>query len=370
MHSSEDSGYKIIRGGSFHKLASLAQVLDDLLRQKRMGHALPECFGDKTGTQNWAHFVRKSHPKIQYTFQSEAGAVDQNKDTIAKLVKNDPDFDRKGLIVVEKGGGSWEALLAKPFNLMRAFQSAGMRIAVYSNWERSAEYRLESDRAAGEIIPGATARSMDVDFNHDNPAIPANASGPRIVLEFGSSRGNIPTSANDHENFEGQTYKELQRRFAHDRKICRDGGLLIIGTDANQRADARDAYTHPVHAKFAENIVHRGAREGALSRTFNPDLLYYDPIWDQKNHVIRHTLIAAANQNFGILAANGFYRTASIKEDQHFVLSHSIKWPVQKMVMAAESQGFECLGVFWGEDRRVPVYVFKARPIKPALKLV
>lgn len=358
------------------KVWSLAQTLDDLLRHKKFGGALAECYGDEIGSKKWAHFVRKSNPDLQYTFQSEVNAIRGNGALIASLIANDPDFDKSNLIIIEKGGGSREALLAKSFNLMGFFQEASMDVALYSNWERSYEYRQEAMAVAKEKIPHADANGIDVDFNVNDPDISTehvqDVGHPRIVMEFGSTRGNIPTAKSDARSFADQTYTELQNRFAHDRKICRDGGILIVGSDANQGDSARAAYIHPAHANFAENIVHRGSREGALSSEFNPQLLYYDPIWDKKLHVVRHTLIASADQDFGILSAMGHFRAASIREDDHFVLSHSIKWPTQKMIAAAESQGFKCLGAYWGEDHRVPVYVFKAVPhaITPALKIV
>ncbi len=358
------------------KVLSLAQTLDDLLRHKKSGAALAECYGDEIDSKNWAHFVRKSNPDIQYTFQSEVNAIQRNGAAIASLIANDPDFDTSRLIIVEKGGGSGEAVLAKSFNLMGFFQEAGMEVALYSDWERSYEYRQEAMAVAKEKIPHADANGVDVDFNVHDPDISTehvqDVDRPRIVMEFGSTRGNIPTAKDDARSFADQTYAELQKRFAHDRKICRDGGILIVGSDANEGDRARTAYIHPAHANFAENIVHRGAREGALSSEFNPQLLYYDPIWDKKLHVVKHTLIASADQDFGILSASGHFRAANIHEDDHFVLSHSIKWPTKKMIGAAESQGFKCLGVYWGEDHRVPVYVFKtvAHAIAPPLKIV
>lgn len=356
------------------RLLSLAQTLDDLFRHKKSGAALPECYGDEIGAKNWAHFVRKSDPNVQYTFQSEASNISQNGADIAALIAADPDIDSSKLIIIEKGGGSREARLAKPLALIDFFKAAGMNVALYSGWERSAEYRVDGITVTREKMPEADVNELDVDFNQDDPNISTknvkDVERPRIVMEFGSSRSNIATSAENDKSFEDQTYEELQRRFAHDRVNCRDGGILIIGSDANKGNSARNAYIHPVHANFAENIAHRGAREGALSSGFNPQLLYYDPIWDETHHVVRHTLIASAPQDFGIMNARGHFARASIKEDDHFVLSHSIKWPPEKMIMAAETQGFKCLGVFWGEDKRVPLYAFKAVPTAPALKIV
>lgn len=239
-----------------------------------------------------------------------------------------------------------------------------MDIALYSPWEGAQEYREDGKWTAHEEMPHADVSEQDVDFNKDDPDISTllvkDVERPRIVMEFGSTRGNIPTRHDDPRSFEAQTYAELRKRFAHDRKICRDGGILIVGSDENNTPSARGAYIHPVHAKFAENVIQRGRREGALSQDFDPQLLYYDPIWDERDHVVRHTLVACADQEYGILDASGQFRRASMKENDHFVLSHSIKWPEQKMIAAAQSQGFKCLGVYRGDDNRVPIYVFKA----------
>lgn len=341
------------------KILNLAQTLDELLRHKKSGAALPECYGDQMGAEHWAKFVRQSDPAVQYTFQSEVSTIEQNGAAIASLLSRDEDLDKERLVVLEKGGGSAEALRAKSFRLMDCFQKAAMNVGLYVNLERSQDYRAESLSVAGKKWPQAQAMAIDIDFNNEEPDLNM-ARGPRIVMELGSSRSNIPTSHNDSRSFSEQTYAELQRRFAHDRKLCGDGGVLIVGSDANQTESARAAYAHPAHSAFSENLVHRGVREGALSQNFNPNLLKYDPIWSEKDHVIRHTLVANANQKFGILNSSGRYEPATIRKGDHFVLSHSIKWPVQKMIAAAESQGFKCMGVFWGEDRRVPVYFFKA----------
>lgn len=353
---------------------SLAQTLDDLLRHQKFGAALPECYGDEIGSKNWAHFVRKSDPSIQYTFQSEVSAIQNNGAAIASLIANDPDLNTQGLIIIEKGGGSAEARRAKPLALMGFFEQAGLSIDLYSGWEKSAQYREEGTLLVKSVLPETSVSELDVDFNSDDPDISTDeiqdVDRPRIVMEFGSSRGNIPTCAGNNKDFADQTYEELKRRFAQDRINCRDNGILIVGCDANNTPSARGAYIHPVHANFAENIIHRGMREGVLSKEFNPQLLYYDPIWDETDHVVRHTLIASADQDFKIMDAAGHFRRASIREDENFVLSHSIKWPINKMIAAAESEGFRCLDLYWGEDQRVPIYVFKAISKGPSVDLI
>ena len=364
------------------KLISLAQTLDDLIRFKAFGAALAECYGDDTGSQTWGGFARVSNPKIQYTFQSEVNSIESNGASIAQIIADDPDIDSSSLIVIDKGKGSREAAFAKSFKQMQFIEDAGGKIALYSEWDVAEQYRDEGIIQLKEAFPDAEANPQDVDFNRDNPNIstPSNSDveRPRLVMEFGSSRGNIATSAlsaNDNrKSFEEQAYEELQARFANDYINCREGGILVIGCDANQNDSALNAYIHPAHAKFSENIVHRGLKEGALSHEFNPQLLYYDPQLDtshsihgHKFTVVKHDLVASNDQTFGTLQPSGDFKEASLKEGDRLTLSHSIKWSPEVMIEAAKSQGFKCLSVNWDEEKRVPIYVFKAIPKTPLL---
>lgn len=353
---------------------SLCIALDDLIRHQRFGAALPECYGDTTGALTWAHYERTSDPKQQYNFHSEVSAIDLNGADIARLIACDPDLDTSRLIICENGNGPRKSMLAKPIKLVKFFEQAGMHVELYALKEHSAEFRTEGEKVIEEELPETDRISLDSDFSRDVPDISTdrtkNVNRPRIVMEFGSSRGNIPTGPETADNdFARQAYEELQARFAADYENCQEGGILIMGSDANQQPSAKIAYDTRAHAKFSENIFHRGRREGALSSEFDPQLLYYEPVltngYKIAGHgfsVVKHDLVAANDQDFGILQATGHFRQASIRENDHFTISHSIKWPPEIMIMAAESRGFKCLGVYWGEDGNVPVYVFKAMP--------
>jgi len=360
-------------------LLRLAKTLDDLVRFKVFGGALAECYGDITGAKAWGKFVRVSDPQIQYTNPSEVNNMDINGEDIARIIINDPDLDTDNLIVIDKGKGSRESALAKSIKLKRNIVNQGGNIALCSEWETSSAYRQDNEGLLKDEFEGVEVSSLDVDFNKDDPDISTkdykNVERPRLVMEFGSSRSNIATVANDNKKpFAEQAYEELQARFANDYKNCREGGMLVIGADANQEDCALGAYVHPAHSKFAENIVHRGKNEGALSEEFNPQLLYYDPQHEthqtadgHKFNVIKHDLVASEEQTFGILQPSGDFKEATIKEDDHLTLSHSVKWSQEAMIAAAESQGFKCLAVKWDEDKRVPLYVFKAIPKTPRL---
>jgi hypothetical protein len=356
------------------RLASLSDTLDNLLNHKKAGHALPECYGDDIGTKTWATFTRLSNPSIQYTFGSEVSAIKNGLNEMISIIRNDQDLDLSNLVVVEKGNGDTRAMHEKSFRILRGLSKQGVYTGLYSGWDGAEEYRVSGDGYARNQLPDAEINMRDADFNKDDPDISTrkmkNTDAPRLVMEFGSSRGNIATSPSKNKSFQEQTYEELRFRFRHDRQICRDGGMLIVGTDSNNTPSAKTAYTHPAHAKFAENIIHRGLREGAMSASFEPQLMYYDPIWDANDHVVRHTLFAGSSQQTGILGASGTFNACSIKEGDGFVLSHSIKWPTDKIISAAEQEGFKCMGVFWGDDQRVPVYIFKAISLKPDIKLV
>jgi hypothetical protein len=362
------------------ELLSLAQTLDDLVRFNVFGGALAECYGDVTGSLTWGHFARISDPKIQYTFQSEVNNINDNGASIAQIIADD--LDISNLIVIDKGKGSREAAKAKSFKIMQFLEDLGARFSLYSDWDVSQQYREEGIPHLREVFHDAEANPQDVNFNTDDPDLSTksnpNVERPRLVMEFGSSRGNIATVANDNgKSFEEQAYEELQARFANDYLNCRAGGILVIGSDANQEDSALNAYTHPAHAKFAENIVHRGKTEGALSEEFNPQLLYYDPELDTSHSingktfsVVKHDLVASNDQTFGVLQASGDFKEATLKEGDRLTLSHSIKWSPDVMIAAAESQGFKCLAVKWDKEERVPIYVFKAMPKTPVLKYI
>ncbi len=359
------------------ELLSLAQTLDDLVRFQVYGGALAECYGDITGSLTWGRFARISDPKIQYTFQSEANNINDNGASIAQIIADN--LDISNLIVIDKGKGSREAASAKSFKLMNFLQDLGACFALYSDWDISKQYREEGIPHLKEVFPDAEANPQDANFNRDDPNLSTkknpDVERPRLVMEFGSSRGNIATVANDNgKSFEEQAYEELQARFANDYINCREGGILVLGSDANQEESALNAYVHPAHAKFAENIIHRGKSEGALSDEFNPQLLYYDPQLDtshsingQKFSVVKHDLVASNDQTFGVLQASGDFKKATLKEGDRLTLSHSIKWSPEVMIAAAESQGFKCLSVTWDKDNRVPIYVFKAMPKNPRI---
>lgn len=356
------------------ELSRLAQTLDNLFHFKAFGAALMECYGDITGAKTWGRFVRVSDPKVQYTNPSEVTNMDINGEDIATIIINDPDLDTDNLIVIDKGKGSRESALAKSIKLKRNIVNQGGSIKLCSEWETSGAYREDNETLLSDEFPDAEISSHDVDFNKDDPDISTDkykdVERPRLVMEFGSSRGNIATVANDNnKSFAQQAYEKLQARFANDYKNCREGGILVIGSDANQEDSALGAYIHPAHSKFAENIVHRGKKEGALSEEFNPQLFYYDPQLETHTtddghsfNVVKHDLVASDTQTFGILQASGDFKDATIEENDRLTLSHSIKWSQKAMIAAAESQGFKCLSVKWDEDKRVPIYVFKAIP--------
>ncbi len=351
---------------------SLYVVLDDLFRKKKSGHAVNTTYGDETGSKLWEDFVKTYDHEVQYNIVSEASSIDKGLDDIANIISNDKDLDPKNLIVIEKGSGSKEAMAVKSFRIIDFLSENNIKVGLYSPWDLAEEYRQE----ARKFLEGhdIEVSPQNVDFDKEDPNIATDkfkdVERPRIVMEMGSTRGNLETSETDNRSFAEQTYEGLQKKFKQDRKNCRDGGILILGTDANNTESARDAYLHPILKKFTKNSVYRGVREGIFTDNFDPELLSFEPVWDKENHVVKQTLIAESIQNFGILDSEGDFQPVRINEGDHFVVCHSIKWPTDKIISAAESQGFKCLNVYWGEDKKIPVYIFKAISLEVELKIV
>ncbi len=345
--------------------ADLSQVFRSSFNKEKSGHFLPYMYGNPKADSAWARFVAESDPDVQYTTKSEECSIRMGAPCIASTISNDPDFkNQEDLIFIENGSGSKEALENKSLVLMKAFKKAGMKIGMYSPWEGSEEYR----RVAFNVVSahGIHVNPMDVDFNNANPDISTgkvrNVERPRIVMEFGSSRGNIPTSGTDPRSFEEQAYAELQRRYANDKRKCRKGGYLILGTDATQGETARKAYVHEANAEFSKSIIHRGIEEEVLIGGIDPDNIKSVSFWTDEGHTVEQSLVFKTSQNFGVLnEKTGCYDAVSMKRDEHIVRSNSIKWPIETNIKAAKSQGLECKGVYWNMNGKgiFPIYLFK-----------
>ncbi len=350
---------------------SLATTLSDLFLRNKAGHTHTASYDDHIGAELWESFVKSYDPKVQYNIVSEASSIEAGLEDITNIISNDKDLDIDNLIVIEKGNGSKEAMAVKSFKIIDHLLEKGIKVGLYSPWDLSPEYR----QGAIEFLENydTEVNPQDVDFTKDDPGIAVSnfkdVEKPRVVMEMGSSRGNIATDLTNSKTFAEQTYEELQRRFKQDRINCRDSGILILGADGNNTESAREAYLHPTHIEFSERIIYKAIEEGVI-KNLDIDAFKYKPVWDEEDHVVKHALVFKKDQSFEILNEYNEFYTITVKAGEAFMMDHSIKWPADKIISAAESQGFKCLNIYRGEDERIPVYIFKAVPLKTELKLV
>lgn len=352
----------------------LAQKLDDLFNLRRFGHCLSEAYGDAEGSNWWSRFVSpavqnslKGTPLEYYSVSDEITAIKQHGGAISQILLDDKDIDHENLIVLEKGNGSTMAMVNKTLVQLDAFRKSGIATRLYVAREHSPTYRKEAETVFAELLPEIVCLTQDVDYNIDDPSIAPpieedrvklggiDYEGPRVLLEYGTSRSNIPTTSSN-----AVPYEELYATFAHDRKVCRDGGILIMASDCNQdQVSMEGSFSHSTHADFSRNILRRGIDEGALTNDLDLRRVQYAPRWDATRHLLKHALITDKDQTFG-LYRNGKYEDVSMKAGEEYLYSHSFRWPEKNIQDAACTNGFKSIGTFWAPQNRVAIFVFKA----------
>lgn len=346
-------------------------------RGQSFGANISDCFSP-LGAAMWSHFIRmqeqayreKSSSAVYDIVKNEISAIHNLGGHIAQIIMADPAFDYKNLVIIEKGSGSKDAVRNKTFVQLKQIEEAGGHIAMYSPWEKSEFFLNETCDVFKKKRPNIFVNPQNVDFTKDDPDLSMahdtklNTENPRIAIENGTSRSNIATSSPNEVPFDA-----LRAYFRHDRIICRDGGMLILNCDGDQNGKRNVAkYEDAAHAQVGQIYPHFGQRQGVISKDFEPLSLYYKPIWEEKRHLIRHTLIASADQTFKVLRDDGQFHEVSFKEndghDGHKnVFSHSIKWTPEIMCLAAEMEGFKTLMAKADnpQDPQNYTYVFKAK---------
>jgi hypothetical protein len=352
----------------------LAEKLDDLLNFRRFGHCLSEAYGDAEGSKWWSRFVSpaiqnplKGTPFEYYSISDEITAISHHSGAISQIILDDKDIDHENLIVLEKGNGSTMAMVNKTLVQLDAFRKSGINTRLYVAREHSPTYRKEAETLFAELLPEIVCLTQDVDYNINDPSImPSSADNrlklnglnyesPRVLLEYGTSRSNIATSSPYVV-----PYEELYATFAHDRKVCRDGGILIMASDCNQdRVSMEGSFSHSTHADFSRNILRRGIFEGALTNDLDLGSVRYAPRWDAERHLLKHALLTDEDQSFGIYR-NGQYQEVSMKSGEEYLYSHSFRWPEKVIQDAACTNGFKSIGTFWAPQNRVAIFAFKA----------
>ncbi len=338
------------------------------------GGCLSDCY-NPIGASIWSHFIREQECAYREgsslatydVIRNEIDAIHGLGPAIADMIVNDPDFDRDNLLVIENGSGSRDAVLNKTIVQLNQIRDAGGVVRMYSPWEKSDYFRAETVAAMQEQRPDIVLNPQNVDFTKDDPDLSMpdhpdiDIEGPRIILEYGTPRSNISTTSPDE-----LPITRLKEIFAHNAKVCRKGGLLILNCDGDRNGERNEAkYRDAAHAQVGQAYAHYGQRQGVISETYEPLTLYYKPIWEERRNIIRHSLIEAVGQTFAVLRQDGRFHPVTLKEGDGLnglknVFSQSLKWQADVMCEAAKV-GFKPLMAepFNRADPQNYTYVFK-----------
>lgn len=346
---------------------ALGENLYQLFTHQQSGHCLPDCYNE-IGSPLWDYFEKiQSSPSLKNAYDVAVLGTEMVRiyaAEMAQLVLNDPDLDTDNLIVVEKGGGSADATRGKTLVILNALRDAGVNVALYANLEGSEFFREQNRAILKSERPDLLVSELDVDFQTANPELSRkgfiDTGQPRLVIELGSPRSNVPT--NSTNEFPKRT---LEKYFNQDAALCK-GGMLIMDCDSTQDQETNEGmYIHPAHAKVGEGLLVNAQRKGVISDNFEPMWFFYQPKWEQKRSLLKHTLVSAVTQSFGVLRQDGKFHQVITPEDTSYAHSHSFKWQPQVLREAAHDGGkFDEKAFFPMEKKgveRVNGYVFKPR---------
>jgi len=327
---------------------ALGERLYRLFSYQEFGHSLPDCYND-IGSPLWDYFEKiQSHPGLKQAYDVAVLGVEMvrlNAERLAQIVLEDPDLDTDNLIVVEKGGGSPDATRLKTLIILNALRDAGINVRLYANIEGSAYFREQNRQILKQERPDLLVNELDNDFQTDDPDLSfedfVDEGQPRLVIELGSPRSNVPTKSQDE-----LPTKTLENYFTQDAKLCK-GGLLFMDCDSTQDREINEGmYAHPAHGKVGEALPVYGQRQGVIRGDFEPMWFFYQPTWEAGRSLLKHELVSIAQQNFEVLRDDGQFHPVFIAANQGpddpkgvFAHSHSFKWQPNALRDAARKGG-------------------------------
>lgn len=326
----------------------LGENLYQLFTHQQAGHCLPDCYNE-IGSPLWSYFETiQSNPSLKHAYDVAilgTQMVKMNVDAFVQLVLEDPNLDKENLIVVEKGGGDAVATMGKTLVILRALREAGVNVALYANLEGSEFFREQNRAILKREFPDLLVNELDADFHKDDPDLSykdfKDIGQPRLLLEFGSPRSNVATTSPNE-----LPTKTLEQYFNNDARLCK-GGLLIMDCDSTQDKDTNEGmYTHPAHAKVGEALPVYGQRQGVISENFEPMWFFYQPQWEARRSLLKHSLVSIAQQNFSVLRHDGQFHPVFIPANKGendpkgiYTHSHSFKWEPETLRNAANRGG-------------------------------
>lgn len=292
------------------------------------------------GLRYWQRFTATA--KNYYPLRSEVALIDAHADELAALVRQNLSAD-EDLTLIELGLGSKASLNAKTAKIVEAVQPARFVGIDYSGDVLQTAKGFLSRRF--RQLPVAT---LQADFNKDRMSLPG--ADRRLMVQFGTTISNVPGRRDAP-----LPVHVLSQSLANYRRHLRPGDFLAIGYDSNQDGQsATDAYRHPDHAAFSENLLTVMARHPAIEGLRAQDFAY-EPQWQDHAKLVTHDLVAHRSGQFR-LAAEPMYYTAG----ERFNYSNSYKYPVSVFDKAAAVNGLHPWTKFMDGQQRVGIHVLKA----------
>ncbi len=279
----------------------------DLFSYKMGGHVQKYCYGGDarpdgtTGSKLWHDFVT-AHEHY-YPIRDEIASVPMLLANLGRRYDNIIDF----------GIGDEAAIRSKMIPILRLQEKLKYFTAIDFS-------RKSLDDSLGILrreMPEININGIQGDFYHTHKVKGSN----RLGLLFGPNISN-----QDMMVGEKLPYGTIVERLGILASTVRGdaSGHLVVSIDKiPDLRKALKAYEHPYWNSMMTGLAYDIQSKLKPEGDFSPSLWHYEPVLDQDNHVVQHTLAPSLDQNFTI----DDYEF-DIKKGEQFVVLNSFKFPL------------------------------------------
>ena len=248
---------------------------------------------------------------------------------------------------------SMDALFVNAENMHREFPAISRHMKAI-NFYTQDPGNVEILHPSVQAKPGSELHKMEaISLYHAiTPVDPLPAHGRRIIVQFGTTLGNMPGTIN------GQMPEtEVLGALRHIRDtFMRPGDIAVFGIDMNQDPGSiRQCYRGKIHKVFAMATLDRIRDELDTSGRFQPEKFDYVQRWRKDSHLYSHCWRAKADMSFVIGD-----RPISLKEGTLTPYANCYRYPQSFLDPIYPKAGLERLEVFASSHKRMHHQVLKA----------
>ncbi len=292
----------------------------DLFSHKRGGHVQKYCYGGHvrvdgtTGSRLWHDFVTEH--EHYYPIRAEINSIPELLANIGRRYDNVIDFGigdeaaiRKKILPILKSQGQLQHFTAVDFSRKSLDDNLGI---------------LRSE------MPDLDINDIQGDFYHVHEVKGKH----RLGFLFGPNISN-----QDMMVGEGLPYQAIVDRIGVLASTVRgdaSGHLIISNDKTSDLRKALRAYEHPYFNSMMTGLMYDIQSQYEPEGNFCPSLWHYEPVLDDKNHVIQHTLAASMTQDFTI---DDHYFT--VAKGEQFVVLNSFKYPLDLLMQMFDDAGLQ-----------------------------